>query len=275
MNFNYYTVAALPTLTWDGELPCSFHELLDDFKIQFETLRDGISDILLLNDVKNLEILLRARLNVPEELKNNMYDGSRQYFRSRYVDPEELEEFIDEPFLKKPHPNYPEFMSNFLEKHSEAEKRVENIHEIYIGYFRYMQNRENGFLKYYGRIAAVMRTVLSAVRIIRSGKNLESELHGDPFIVETILENRSSSDFGLKLIFPEVSDLINLFDNEPLEMEHELDKLRFKLMEQVGRESPFADHIIYSYIIAFQLRNRWNTLEKNKGREFLKTIIEE
>ena len=112
---------------------------------------------------------------------------------------------------------------------------------------------------------------------MRRGLDLETHLKGDSFIVNTILENRNSSDLGLKHIFPEVSEVIALFDRarDPLEAERDLDRIRFELMEQVGRESPFADHIIYSYIIGFQVRNRWNTLDDDKGNKVLENIMKD
>ena len=64
-----------------------------------------------------------------------------------------------------------------------------------------------------------------------------------------------------------------LLDKEPRELEHDLDRIRFELMKQVGQETPFADHIIYAYIIGLQVRNRWNTLDKAKGELILDNII--
>lgn len=277
-NFNHYTVGALPTLTWDSELPCSISEFLEDFSIQLEPLMDGISDILLLNDVKNLELILKSRLdvNVDDIFKGNTDTGTIDYYRARVVEPEELVDFMADPFINKPDENYPEFMCDYFTKYKTDEERYENIEELYINYFVYMQTRKDGFIRYYGRIATTIRTVLSAMRIIKRGLDLEKYLKGDPYIVQTILENRNNADLGLKTIFPEVADVIALFDRErdPIEVERDLDRIRFQLMEDVGRETPFADHIIYSYIIGFQVRNRWMSLNNEKGMHILNRIIE-
>ncbi len=275
-NFNHYTIAALPELRWDSELPGTVFEFLEDFKVPLETLRDGISDILLLNDVKNLELILKSRLGCPEQFVGNRDGGEIDFYNARVVEPDELELFLEDPFVNRPHDNYPDFMIDYFLNYKSDEDRHKNIEELYIAYFNYMQTRENGFLRYYGRIAATIRTVMAAKRIMRRGLDLEKYLKGDPFIVHTILENKSSSDLGLKNIFPEVSEVIALFDRarDPLEAERDLDRIRFELMEQVGRESPFANHIIYSYIIGFQVRNRWNTLNDEKGKEILENIIE-
>ena len=274
MRFNHFTVAALPDLTWNSPLPSTTAELLEDYKIQFEPLKDGISDILLLNDVKNLELILRQRTDdVPEEYKANMMEGDVEYYKARFVEPEDLEAFIDDPFTNRPADTYPEFMGNYFERYKDSATQFAHIEELYIAYFGYMQTREDGFLRYYGKIANVMRTALSAARILYMGKELEGTLKGDSYIVQTILENKTSSDFGLHNIFPEIGEIMALLDKEPKELELDLDRIRFELMKQVGQETPFADHIIYSYIIGFQIRNRWNTLDKARGEQILDNII--
>ncbi len=274
--FNYYTIASFPKLTWESELPMTLSEFLADYEEQLEPVRDALSDVLLLNDVKNLEIIVRSKLvdKLPEHLRGNTKGEPLQFYRARYVEPEELEHFIEDPFVNKPHPNYPEFLSEFFTVHKTPEEQYENIENLYISYFAYLQTRENRFLRYYGRIATTIRTVLAAMRIMKAGLDLETYLNGDPEIVQIILENRTNADLGLKTILPEVSQIISLFDKEPIELEHYLDKIRFDLMEQVGKESPFGDHIILSYLIAFQVRNRWNFLDKKAGEEILQKIVE-
>lgn len=275
-NFNYYTIGALPELTWNSELPGTVFNFLEEFKVQLEPLKDGISDILLLNDVKNIELILKSRLDIPEKFLGNKDGGKIDFYDARVVEPDELELFLEDPFVNRPHNNYPDFMIDYFLNYKFDEDRHKNIEELYIAYFRYMQTRENGFLRYYGRIATTIRTVMAAKRIMRRGLDLESHLKGDPFIVSTILENKNSSDLGLKHILPEVSEVLALFDRakDPLEAERDLDRIRFELMEQVGRESPFADHIVYSYIIGFQIRNRWNTLDDGMGKAILENIME-
>ena len=81
-NFNHYTIAALPDMKWDSELPGTVFDFLEEFKVQLEPLRDGISDILLLNDVKNLELILKSRLDCPEEFLGNRDDGVIDFYKA-------------------------------------------------------------------------------------------------------------------------------------------------------------------------------------------------
>ena len=61
--------------------------------------------------------------------------------------------------------------------------------------------------------------------------------------------------------------------HENTRVEKELDRIRFNLLEEVGQEKPFADHIIYGYIIAFQMKDRWMTQSDEAGMKILENII--
>ena len=272
---NHYIVAALPELGWDSELPGTVSEFLEEFKVQLEPLKDGINDILLLNDIKNLELILKSKLDIPEKFLGNRDKGEVDFYKAKVLELDELKLFFEDPFVNRPYDSYPDFIEDYLIKYKPHKDSHANIEELYIDYFRYMQTRENYSLRYYGKIAITIRTVMAAKRIMGRELDLETHLQGDPFIVSTILENKNSSDLGLRHIFPEVSEVVAIFDRagDPLKAERDLDRIRFELMEQLGRESPFADHTIYSYIIRFQIRNRWNTLDSQKGIEILDNII--
>ncbi|MGI6393375.1 MAG: DUF2764 family protein [bacterium] len=277
MKYNHYTIASLPKLTWDSELPGTISEFIKDYWVQLEPLKDGIGDILLLNDIKNIELILKSKIEKEDKFRGNKDEGAVDFYLARMVEPEEFEPFLENPFVNKPRETYPEFMVDYFVKHKTDEERHSNIEDLYIDYFRYLQTRENAFLRYYGRTATAIRTVVSAMRIMKRGLDLDKNLKGDPYMVQTILENRNNADLGLKNILPEVTDIIALFDRErdPVEVERDIDRIRFQIMEQVGMESPFGDHIIYSYIIGFQVRDRWNSLNNEKGLKILDNIIEE
>ncbi len=272
MNFNHYLVGALPKLTWDSQLPSTLEKFLDDNWYQLESLYDPLKDILLQNDLYNIELVLHSQLpksaaGIPTEPK------PIEIYKPNYLEVDDIVKFLQDPFHNLPDDNFPEFILDYFLQYRTPQERVDHLEDLFISYFVYLQNCERRFIRYYGRIATVIRTVLAAQRILQLGLNLEEHLKGDPYIVQTILENRASSDLGLKSIFPEIVDIINLFTHEPVELEHELDRIRFKLMEEVGQESPFGDHIILSYIIGFQVRDIWNTLNKERGDLMLAHIM--
>ena len=270
MKFNHYTIAALPNLTWDSELPCTLAELLEEFDMQLEPLKDGISRILLLDDLRNMELLIKSKLDSSEEADPARID----FYRAGLTKPEEIGLFIEDPRRNAPD-CYPEFIEDFLEERKTNEERYANFEELYISYYTWIAGSKNGFLARYGENMLTLCTVISALRMMKSGADLDKKLKGDPDAVKLILENRNNADLGLRSYFPEVVDVAALFDKSktPDEVERELDRIRFALLDEVGQEKPFADHIIYGYIIGFQLKDRWMTQNDEAGMEILENII--
>ena len=270
MKFNHYTIAALPQLSWDSDLPCTLAELLEEFDMQLEPLKDGISRILLLDDLKNMELLIKSKLDPSE----NADPAKIDFYRAGLTKPEEIELFIEDPRRNAPD-YYPEFIEDFFEERKTSEERSKYFEELYISYYRWIAESKNRFLARYGGNMLTLCTVISAIRMMKSGADLDKNLKGDGDAVKIILENRNNADLGLKGYFPEVVDVVALFDKSktPDEVEKELDRIRFNLLEEVGQEKPFADHIIYGYIIGFQMKDRWMTQSDEAGMEILENII--
>lgn len=275
MKFNYYTLAALPDLTWDGEPPCALSDLLEEFDLQLTSLKGGVSDILLLNDIKNLELILKSKLDIPDEFKGNREGGKIDFYRAGIVEPARLEHFLEDPLRNAPDFRYPDFIIDYFTDGKSNEERYGDVETLYVEYFRYLQTRRDEFIRYYGATASIIRTVISAARMLKQGVDIDKNLRGDPYIVKTIVENKNNADFGLKNFFPEVVDIIALFEKNwsPIEVERELDRIRFKLLEDFGREGLFADYAIYSYIISLQIMDRWNALNDEKGLKILNDIV--
>lgn len=271
MKLNYYAIASFPEMTWDSELPTTTADFLDNLSVLFEPFKEGIDKILLLNDIKNVELLLRTKVDISEDIRGNRGDKI-DFFRAKILSIDELELFLQNHYMYGD--SYPSFIHDFFEINQTNEDRFKNIEDLYLMYFRYLRSDKEGFFRYYGTTELIIRTVYSALRLIRAGKELEPYLKGDDDIVKTILEHRSSTDLGLKNIFPEVQDIISIFDKNPMDLEHQMDKIRFTLMDNIGKESPFGDYMIYAYIVGFQLKNRWNTLDLKLGNEILKKVIE-
>ena len=270
--FNYYTIAALPRLTWDSELPGTLAELLEEFELQFDDLREGISEIVFLNDIKNMEMILKSRLDAaasPDAASEPV-----EFYRARVAEPEQLELFLDDP-LHNAFDGCPEYVVDFFAGHRTNEERYAAIEELYLQYFESLQESGEEYIRYYGRFETMLRTIISAVRLIKADKNLEKELKGDPDAVKTILENRNNADLGLKGLFPEVVDVVALFDGsrDLVEIERELDRIRFALLEDLGGEKPFGDHAVYAFVIGLLIRDRWNTLNDERGMEILNSIV--
>jgi hypothetical protein len=274
MKFNHYIIGSLPTLKWDEKSPYTMDEFINHSDFLLEPYRDGVDKILLLNEIRNIELFLKAKIK--KALIENDTDGNssveNNYFKPFILSESELSQFLEHPFFYQAD-EYPEFMLDYFEKYAELEDRYNNIEELYIRLFTYLREQDDEFFKYYGNMFTIIRTVLAAFRIIKEGKDLESNLVGDHDIVQIILDHRTTSDLGLKAIFPEIPEIISLFDKDPLELEKDLDRIQFELLEDYRQDQIFGDHVIYCYLLELFILDKWHTVDKARGQEILANII--
>ncbi len=265
MTLNNYIIGSLPELTYNNQIVWDINEFLEEYSNVLIPFEYEISLILLLNEIRNIELILKSQVEKTEL-------DSQHFFVPNILKRSEVEQFLERPFICQPD-EYPVFMLEFFEEYAETKERYERIDELYIRYYLYLESHEIPFFRFFGRVSATLKTVVSALRLINSKKPLEGNLKGDSNIVSVIMEHRTTADLGLKIIFPEVADIIALFDKQTIDREKEVDRIHFALLEEVGQESPFADHVIFAYIIGLLIRDRWNKTSQQAGVEFLDRII--
>lgn len=272
MKQNQFIIASKPELSWEAPLPSSLDEFIQDNYEALLAHRTVLRRIFLRNDIKNIELVLKSK-------QANWYSGekaavARNCFLPSNITRDEINEFLSDPYRQRPK-YIPVFIRDYLEEHEDIESRVANMDSLFLRYIYYLMNDEIPFFRYYGRMYGTFRTALAAFRIRSEGGNLEQELTGLPDVKDEILRNRNLPDFGLMYILPVVNDMHSLFesDRDEVSRQQELDRIFIKLFQDVGQESPFGDHVIYSYILEFLFRDRWNSMSAEKGSEILESII--
>ncbi len=61
--------------------------------------------------------------------------------------------------------------------------------------------------------------------------------------------------------------------NDPVELEEELDRGRWKLAEELIGQNPFSFEKLLAYGIQLKITERWNQMDVHSGKEKLETII--
>lgn len=273
MKFNNYIIGSLPTLKWDEKSPYTLDEFIHHADFLLEPYQAGVDKIILLNEIRNIELILKDQI-AKENVQSNENEESFKVdlFKPYIQDQQEIEQFLEHPFHYQAE-EYPDFILDFFEDYTELEDRYNNIELLYVKYLTYLKEQGDMFFHYFGHIFVIIRTVLAAYRIIKQGKDLEENLVGDPEIVQLILDHRTTSDLGLKAIFPEIPEIISLFDKEPLELEKDLDRIQFELLEDIGQDDLFGDHVIYIYLIELFILDKWHLVNEERGNQILENII--
>lgn len=271
MKYNYFLIPSLPDIVPDGTQEFTMKEFVDANADIFDNYRSGVDKIIFINELKNLELVLKSKLDMPEGLDGNR--GSEfEYFQPAICTVEEIERFIDDPVSYAPD-DYSEDILEFFENIKDNSERYKRIEELYVRYFTPDAN-ETDFFSYALNVMSVQRTVSQAVRLSRLGLNLEENLIGDEDVVRTILENRSSSDFGLSSQYPFVSDIVSAFDKDIIALEHEMDKIIYEAVMDYKEEDLFGDHVIYAFLIGLFVLDRWQTMDEEQGQNFIDNLLQ-
>ncbi len=270
MNYNNFLIASLPEISWETKPEYTMKQFIEDNESVFSSYSKGVEKILLLNEVRNLELILKSKVEQPDGFKGNR-GNETVFFKPSILALEDMEKFIDDPLMNAPE-NYPADIIEFFEIKKENKDRYSKISELYSIYMTPSGN-ESSFFKYYLETLSVIRTVLQAIRLNRKGFSLEENLSGNPDVVATIIEHRSSSDFGLSVQYPFVPNVFAASEANPLEAENMIDKILYDALREYGEDDLFGDHVIYSFLIGLFILDRWSFMNEETGRQFVENLL--
>ncbi|MDA3900110.1 MAG: DUF2764 family protein [Spirochaetes bacterium] len=258
MKLNYYIIASLPELSWEGDIRDTLEQYFEENGFMFEPFKDGIDKILLYNELRTLEMILQN--NVAEE------------FAPSLITKEDAAAFLELPRLNRPE-EYPEYIEEFFVKYPDSESRLSHFDELYLAYFTEMYDSKIPFFRYYADTALIVRTIIMAMRLDRKGELSEETLIGKEEIVSTILANKNSADYGLSSVFPEVTHLTALFEKDIMERDKAVDLFLLNLLSEYRADDIFGDHAIYVFIISLFFRDRWALLDGDIAESLVEEII--
>ncbi len=191
----YYFIASLPDLRWDGEVPFPIITFLEENETALLPLSDNVNDIILLNDLKNMHGYIKVQCaNFITGTKRSREAMDAECYEPSLFDKETMRELLVKP------DELPEFIVSFLAENKEYAERYENFDSLYAAYYDYLGEKDSDFFKEYSLFESSLRKVIAAFRARSRGLDMEISVPGSDEITETILANRTASDFGLKNI---------------------------------------------------------------------------
>jgi len=272
MNFSvkhhYYLIASLPDLKWDGEIPFPITAFLEENATALSPLSDNINDIILLNDLKNMHSYIKVQCaEYITGTKRSREAMDAEFYEPSLFDKETIRELLVEP------DELPEFIVCFLAENKEYTERYENFDSLYAAYYQYLGEKDSYFFKEYSLFESSLRKVVAAFRARNQGLDMETGVPGSDEITDTILANRTASDFGLKNIFPYIGEMVEVLKEDTLNREKKLDRIRFFFLENFTGEDPFKEDCVYAYIFQLLLLERWQMLDREKGKQIVSNIV--
>ncbi|MBA7576968.1 hypothetical protein ES708_18814 [subsurface metagenome] len=256
-------------MKWEGEAPFSITAFLEENETAFSPLSDNVNDIILLNDLKNMHGYIKVQCAdyIAGSSKRSREALDAEFYQPSLFDKETIREFLVEP------DELPEFIVSFLAENKECTERYENFDSLYAAYYDYLGKKDSDFFKSYSLFESSLRKVIAAFRARSQGLDMEISVPGSDEITDTILANRTASDFGLKYILPYIGEMVEVFKEDTLNREKKLDRIRFSFLENFTGEDPFKEDCVYAYIFKLLLLERWQMLDREKGKQIVSNIV--
>ncbi len=264
----YYFIASLPDLKWEGEVPFPITAFLEENETALLPLSYNVNNIILLNDLKNMHGYIKVQC--ADYITGTKISGEAmdaEFYEPSLFDKETIRELLVEP------DELPEFIVSFLTDNKEFAERYENFDSLYAAYYDYLGEKDSDFFKSYSLFESSLRKVIAAFRARSQGLDMETSVPGSDEITDTILANRTASDFGLKNIFSYISEMVEVFKEDTLNKEKKLDRIRFSFLENFTGEDPFKEDCVYAYIFQMLLLERWQMLDREKGKQIVSNIV--
>lgn len=266
MSKYYYLVAGLPELT------------LEDSKLSY-TVADFKTEIypgLSFSDQKLIALfyLKFDNLNVLRLLQDKDADiDSRGTFSQ-----EELNECITvikeggEAGMKE----FPSYLSAFISDYFNAPTEYSTLLEDHLAtlYYEYAMKSENKFVSSWFDFNLTLNNILIAFIARKYKWDLAQHVVGNTEVCDA-LRTSGARDFGLSGEVDCFEQLAKISEiTELVDREKRLDSLRWSWIEEATFFNYFTIERIFAFLLQLEMIERWIALDKEKGNQLFRSIIE-
>lgn len=263
---NYYClVAGLPDLTMEeGKKTYSVANFKDEIYTILSPKDRKLIDLYflqydngnLLKLLKHKNAVIDKKGNLTVEQLNALINGAKEGDRSEPTIPLYFYEFLEEYFLKHEEENY------MTEDHLTG------------CYYNYAMGCSNKFISAWFEFNLNVNNLLAAYTSRKYKLDVASNIIGDTEICEAI-RTSTARDFGLTGIVDYFEKVQHISDTDVLvEKEKKIDMLKWDWLETESFFNYFSIEKIFVFLVKLELIERWNLLDKDKGNETFREIIQ-
>ena len=244
-----YTVADFKTEIYPG-ISSSDQKLIDLFYLKFDN-----ANVLKLLEDKEAVIDLRGNFSA-----------------------EELIEYIG--VIKEGgevHPkDFPSYISVFISDYFNTPAESAVLHEDHLAalYYEYAMKCVNKFIASWFEFNLTINNILVAFTARKYKWDIAQNIVGDTEVCEA-LRTSGARDFGLSGEVDCLEQLVKISEiTELVEREKKLDSLRWDWMEEATFFNYFTIERIFAFLLQLEMIERWISLDKEKGNQLFRSIID-
>ena len=267
MSNYYYLVTGLPDLTLDDSkltystadfktefyprLSAKDKKLFDLFYLQY----DNVNVLKLLKD-KEAAIDTRG-LYSAEELLDLLAQLKEKNDVSKSLYPAYLITFISDYYNNSGEEDF-----------SLAENRLAGL------YYEYAMRCDNRFVAQWYEFNLTVNNILVALTARKYKLEIASMIVGDTEVCQA-LRTSNARDFGLSGEVDYMDQLMKISETEELlEREKKIDQMRWTWMENATFFNYFSVERLFVFLVQLEMIERWILLDKEKGNQQFRSIIE-
>ena len=244
-----YTVADFKTEIYPG-LSASDQKLIDLFYLKF----DNANVLKLLKD-KEAEIDKRGNYSAAEltEYISMLREGGE-------ISPKE----------------FPVYLSTFITDYLNTPAESTVLHEDHLAtlYYEYAMKCGNKFVAAWFEFNLNINNILVAFTSRKFKWDIASNIVGNTEVCEA-LRISGARDFGLSGEVDCLEQLMKISEiTELVEREKKLDSLRWNWMEEATFFDYFTVERIFAFLLQLEMIERWIALDKEKGNQLFRSIID-
>jgi Protein of unknown function (DUF2764). len=269
MSKYYYLIASLPELNLEDSklsftiadfkeelyenLSGSDKKLIDLFYLKFDNEN-------LLHLLKNKEAEIDPRGNYTAEELLNLISAVK----------------AEEKISSKDFPSYmPVFISDYFKESSlEEDSSMLSEDKLAALYYEYGMKCSNEFISSWFKFNFIINNVLIALTARKYKMDIAPYIVGNMEVTDA-LKTSGARDFGLTNEIDFFDQIVKISEiDELLEREWKLDFLRWDWMEDATFFNYFGVECVFAYLIKLEMIERWISLDKEKGKELFREIID-
>mgnify|MGYP000339245532 FL=1 len=244
-----YTVADFKTEIYPG-LSSSDQKLIDLFYLKF----DNANVLKLLKD-KDAVIDLRGNFSAAElnEYIATIKEGGEVSAKE-----------------------FPSYLSVFISDYFNTPAESAVLHEDHLAalYYEYAMKCGNKFVSSWFEFNLTINNILVALSARRYKWDVAQNVVGNTEVCEA-LRTSGARDFGLSGEVDCLEQLMKISEiTELVEREKKLDSLRWNWMEEATFFDYFTVERIFAFLLQLEMIERWIALDKEKGNQLFRSIID-
>lgn len=275
MSKYFYLIAGLPDVALeDTKITYSIEDFNDEIYPYLSKKDKKIIDLFFLSyDNKNLlDLLLNEEVKI--NARGNFTKEKLLYFISIIKESVENDERI---IIKEK--DFPAYLVEFLKHYfsdQEKEKKPKVYLEDYLSvlYYKYALKCKNEFTAKWFQFNLNLKNTLIALSGRRYNIDVSESILGENQIAKA-LRTSTMRDFGLSEELDYLEELIKVDEiTELTDREKKIDELRWRWMEEETITNYFTIERLFVFLIQIDIIERWNLLDKEKGNQIFRGIID-